>query len=82
MPVSALSSLLQSVPQEFCMMASSLVQRGRENSKPLQLWTEEILKNPPPAECPSNVLVVPESPNTDFMSTVIAELYHVLLLTL
>lgn len=43
---------------------------------------EEILENPPLDECPSNVLVVPESPNTDFICPMTAELYHVLLLTL
>lgn len=44
--------------------------------------SEEILENPPPAGCPSNILVVPESPNTDFICLVTAELYHVLFLTL
>lgn len=44
--------------------------------------SEEIFENPPPAQCPSNVLMVPESPNTDFICPVAAELYHVLLLTL
>lgn len=46
------------------MRASCFVQRGREklhfsNGQ----VSEEILENPPPGECPSDVLVVPESPN-------------------
>ena len=35
--------------------------------------SEEILANPPPAECPSNVLVVPERPNAGFICPVTAE---------
>lgn len=38
---------------------------------------EDIVENPPPAECPSNVLVVPESPHTDSICPVTAEFYHI-----
>lgn len=54
----------------------------RKQSKPGENFAngqvlEENLENPPPAECPSNVLVVPESPNAAFICPVTTKSYYV-----
>lgn len=67
---------------------SSLIQSWRDNSSKLVTNFEnekvsfhsKILENLLPTSA-SNVLVVPERPNTGFICPVTAEVYYVLLLT-